>query len=128
MTKAEAIYNFWSQFGLPAIDEQSAYDPETLRQLNIDFPYITFQTGIGDFSQDVSLSADLYYRSTSWAEIEAKASEIADYIGLGGNIVRYDSGAVWIKRGNMMYQRMSADNPFDIRRIHININAEFLSA
>lgn len=128
MTKAEAIYNFWSQFGIPAIDEQSAYDPETLRQLNIDFPYITFQTGIGDFSQDVSLSADLYYRSTSWAEIEAKASEIADYIGLGGKIVRYDGGAVWIKRGSTMYQRMSAENPFDIRRIHININAEFLSA
>ena len=128
MNKAEAIYNFWSSFGLPAIDEQSAYDPETLRQLNIDFPYITFQTGIGDFSQDVSLSADLYYRSTSWAEIEAKAAEIAEFIGMGGKIVRYDGGAVWIKRGSPMYQRMSADNPFDIRRIHININAEFLSA
>ena len=125
MNKAEAIYNFWSQFGLPAIDEQSAYDPETLRQLNIDFPYITFQTGIGDFSQDVSLSADLYYRSTSWAEIEAKAAEIAGFIGMGGKNVLYDGGAVWIKRGSPMYQHMIADNPFDIRRIQININAEF---
>lgn len=128
MNKAEAIYNFWSSFGLPAIDEQSAYDPETLKQLNIDFPYITFQTGIGDFSQEVALTADLYYRSTSWAEIEGKAAEIAGYIGYGGKIIHYNGGAMWIKRGNPIYQRMSADNPFDIRRIHININAEFLNA
>lgn len=128
MNKSEAIYNLWSGFDIPAIDEQSAYDAETLIQLGIDFPYLTFQTAIGDFAQKFSLSADLYYRSTSWAEIEEKAAEIADYIGLGGKIIHYDGGALWIKRGNPMYQRMSADNPFDIRRIHININAEFLTA
>ena len=128
MNKAQALQNFWAGFNLPAIDEQSAYDPATLKKLGIDYPYISYEAAVGEFDAPVALSADLWYKSTSWAEIEAKAEQIADTIGFGGTWAHYDGGAIYIARGSPPYQRMPAENPFDIRRIHININAEFESA
>lgn len=126
-TKAQALYNFWSSFEIPAIDEQSSYDTPTLEQLEIDYPYITFESGVGEFGEEITLGADLYYRSSTWAEIEAKAAQIAQTIGYGGKLVPYDGGAVWIKRGSPIYSRMGADNAFDIRRIHFDVAVEFLS-
>lgn len=128
MNKSQALYNFWSGFGIPAIDEQSAYDTPTMEKLQIDYPYISYESAVGEIDEPISLSADLWYRSSSWAEIEAKAAQISDAIGYGGTMVRYDGGAIWLKRGTPPYQRMSAENVFDIRRIHFNISAEFLSA
>lgn len=128
MDKMQALYSFWSSFGIPAIDEQSAYDEKYMEQLGITFPYISFEASVSEIDEPVALSADIWYRSTSWAGIEAKVQEIAAAIGYGGVKVNYDDGQIWIMRGTPAYQRMSAENSFDIRRIHININAEFLSA
>lgn len=128
MDKMQALYGFWSGFGVPAIDEQSSYDEQMMEQLGITYPYISFEASVSELDEPVALSADLWYKSTSWAGIEAKAQLIASTIGYGGKMVPYDGGAIWITRGTPAYQRMSAENSFDIRRIHININAEFLSA
>ena len=127
MDKVQALYSFWSGFGIPAIDEQSAYDTETLRQLGIDYPYLTYESAVGEFGEEIALAADIYYRSTTWREIEAKAKQIADAIGYGGVIVHYDGGGLWVKRGPTLYRRMGADNSFDIRRIHIDVNVEFFT-
>ena len=128
MDKAKALYTFWAGFGIPAIDEQSAYDTSVMDELQISYPYLSYETAVSELDEPVALSADLWYKSTSWAGIEAKAQEIANAIGYGGKMIPYDGGAIWIKRGTPVYQRMSAENVFDIRRIQININAEFLSA
>lgn len=123
MNKMQALHSFWAGFGIPAIDEQSAYDIE-----NIEYPYISYEAAVSELDEPVALSADIWYQSTSWAAIEAKAQQIASTIGYGGTMVHYTDGAIWIKKGTPAYQRMGAENVFDIRRIHININAEFLSA
>ena len=128
MDKAQALHAFWSGFGIPAIGEQSSYDDSAMKQLGISYPYLTYESGVGDFDDQISLGADLYYRSTSWAEIEAKAAEIFRALSDGGRLVRYTGGVIWLKRGTPAYSRMGAENVFDIRRIHININAEYLSA
>lgn len=128
MDKSAALHDFFSGFGIPALDEQSAFDSKTLSELHIDFPYITYETAVGDFDEEISLSADLYYRSTSWAEIESKASEICSYIGSGGRIYHYGEGAMWVRKGIPTYQRMQTENTFDIRRIHLNIDVEFLTS
>ena len=126
--KTQALYGFWSGFRIPAIDEQSSYDTATMEQLGITYPYITFESAVGEFGEEITLGADLYYRSSTWAEIESKAAEIADAIGYAGTLVPYDGGgAIWIKRGNPIYRRMGADNAFDIRRIHFDVTAAFLS-
>ena len=127
MDKMQALYSFWSGFSIPAIDEQSAYDPAVMKELNISYPYLSFEAAVSELDEPVTLSADLWYQSTSWSEIEAKAQEIASAIGYGGTSVSYTGGRIWITKGTPAYQRMGAENVFDIRRIHININAEFQS-
>ena len=125
MNKAQALYKFWSSFEIPAIDEQSSYDTDTLEELNITYPYISYETAIGSIDEPLLLGADIWDRSTSWAAVELKAEEIASQIG-GGFSQHYSDGCLWITKGQPFSQRMPTDK--DIRRIHININAEFLSA
>lgn len=128
MDKIQALHSFWSSFGIPAIDEQSAYDDKTLNELNITFPYITYEVAQDSFNYPAAIGADLWYQSTSWSAITAKAQQIEAEIGRGGKIVRYDGGAIWITRASPFSQRLAAENDYDVRRVHININAEFLSA
>lgn len=127
MDKAQALHQFWSGFGIPAIDEQSAYDTPTMERLGITYPYISYEASVSELDEPIALGADVYYSSTSWAGAEGKAQEIVGAIGYGGTRVPYEGGMLWITRGTPAYQRMSAENVFDIRRIHININAEFQS-
>ena len=128
MDKAQALHTFWSSFDIPAIDEQSAYDEGVLEQLNITYPYITYEAATDSFDNTIMLSADIWYNDTSWSDISYKALAIESEIGMGGKLIPYDGGAIWITRSTPFAQRMASDTTNDIRRIHININAEFLSA
>lgn len=128
MDKVQALQSFWASFQIPAIDEQSAYDEQTLESLNITYPYITYEVATGSFDEPVAIGADVWYQSTSWAEITSKAQEIEAAIGRGGVMIPFDNGAIWITRGVPFAQRLAAENDYDVRRIHININAEFFSA
>ena len=123
MDKAQALHNFWSSFNLTAIDELSAYDSTN------DLPdnYITYEVQTSNFGDSVSLSASLWYRSTSWAAISQKADEIANFIGWGGRLYAVTDGYVWIKLGSPFAQRMAAEQD-NIRRIVLNISVDFLSA
>lgn len=124
MDKAQALHQFWSSFGLEAIDELSAYD-ETAE---IPDRYITYEVATANFGDAVALTASLWYRSTSWAEISQKADEIAAYIGYGGKVLPVDGGYIWIQLGHPFAQRMYVDENDSIRRIYINITADFLTA
>lgn len=129
MDKGQALHSFWSSFGLPALDEQSAYDEGTMEELGITYPYLTYETAIDYLDGPVAIGADLWYKSTSWEDITKKAEGIGAYIGLGGRVIRYDGGGLWITRGADFSRRMAEETGDDnIRRIHINIQAEFLSA
>lgn len=124
MDKSSALYSFWAGFDLLAVDEQAMYDT------TFDPPdkYISYEDATDSFDSSVAIGADLWYRSMSWAEISQKAEEISEHIGMGGVFVPYDGGAIWITRGSPFSQRMSAESSNDTRRIHININSEYLSA
>lgn len=123
MDKAQALHQFWSSFGLVAIDEYSAYDE------SIELPdnYITYEVQTSNFGDSVALTASLWYHSTSWAEISQKADEIAEYIGWGGKLIPIDGGYIWIKLGEPFAQRMSVEQD-SVRRIYMTISVDFLSA
>lgn len=123
MDKAQAIHQFWSSFGLTAIDELSAYDTT----ISLPGNYITYEVHTSNIEDSVALTASLWYRSTSWEEISKKADEIAAYIGYGGRVIAIDDGYIWIKLGSPFAQRMDADND-SIRRIYMNITVDFLTA
>lgn len=128
MDKAQAIHSFWSSFGWPAIDEQSAYDERIFEELGIGNQYITYEVVTSSFGEPVALTASLWCRSTSWEEISQKADEIAEYIGMGGRTIKIDDGALWIKPGTPFAQRVAVDQDYSMRRIYLNISAEFFTA
>ena len=73
------------------------------------------------------MTASLWYRSSSWVNANAKADEISEAIGYGGNVILCDGGNIWIKRGQPFAQRMGDASDKKIKRIIINIEAEYFS-
>lgn len=123
MDKAQAIHNFWSKFGT-AYDENSVPTGSDAP----DFPYITYSVSTDSLGNDISLHGSLWYRSTSWAAISKKAEEIERYLYEHSQPIKIDGGYLWLKRGSPFAQRMSDPNDDMIRRVYINITAEFLTA
>lgn len=123
MDKFQALQSFWESFGLPAYDENTVPSGEEAPS----FPYITYDTIVSAFGTPVAMSGSLWYYGPSWAEISKKAIAIGKEISRGGKMIPLDDGAVWIKQGSPFAQRMSDPNDM-VRRIYINIEAEFLTA
>ena len=125
MTKAEALYNFWSSFTWPAYDELTVPTGD----IKPDLPYITYETSTDSFGGSVALTASLWSRSTSWVEVENKASEIAQAIAeYGYRIAKIDDGYLVIYKRTPFAQHMEDPSDDSIRRIVLNISAEFLTA
>ena len=121
MTKAAAIYQFWSGFGLTAYEENTVPTDAT-------FPYITYQLVTDSFDREIPLTASLWYRGESWTDINSKTEEISQKISRGGKIVPCDGGAIWLKRGQPFAQNMGDESDNLIKRKYINITAEFMTA
>ena len=121
MTKAAAIYQFWSGFGLTVYEENTVPNDAT-------FPYITYQLVTDSFDREIPLTASIWYRSESWAGINAKTDEISQKISRGGKIIPCDGGAIWMKRGQPFAQSMGDESDDLIKRKYLNITAEFMTA
>ena len=121
MDKSQALDYFWNQFNIPAFDEASVPD-------DTPFPYITYSVITDSLNNVVNLNASIWDKSTSWKRISVKADEIAQSLGENGyNIIKLDEGYVWLVKGVPFAQRM-ADPEKDIKRIFLNVQAEFLTA
>ena len=121
MTKASALYNFWSGFGLTAYEENTV-------PTDAKFPYITYQVVTDSFGAEIALTASVWYRGTSWVEANAKAEEISRTISRGGKTIPVDGGVLWLKRGTPFAQSMGDETDDLIKRKYLNITAEFLTA
>lgn len=118
--KEQTLHTFWSNFGLKAYDENSVPDNAVL-------PYLTYNVSVSGYDETTMMNASLWYRSTSWSDITAKAEEISRAIGLSGKTLAYDDGKIYLTKGSPFSQRMS-DEDDTIRRIYFNVTAEYLSA
>lgn len=121
MTKAAAIYQFWSSFGFTAYEENTV-------PTDAAFPYITYQLVTDSFDREVAAAASLWYRGESWTAINAKTEEISAHIGLGGKIIKCDGGHIWIKRGQPFAQNMGDESDDLIKRKYLNLTFEFFTA
>lgn len=119
MNVSQVLQAFWSDFGLPAYDENTVPD-------NTGFPYITYENGDDYFGTTLARNASIWYRSPSWVEITEKEQQIADFIGRGGRQLSVDGGAIWLKRGTPWAQRMAEPSDRMVRRIVLNIEIEFI--
>lgn len=120
MTKAAAIYKFWSGFGLTAYEENTV-------PTDAAFPYVTYQLVTDSFDREVAATASLWYRGESWTAINAKTEEIAQRIGLGGVIIKCDGGRIWIKRGQPFAQNMGDESDDLIKRKYLNLAIEYFT-
>ena len=115
--KWTAIHTLWNSFGLTAYDENTVPDNATL-------PYITYSASVGDLDEAVYLTASIWYRSNSWAEVSQKAEEIGNLIG-GGYGVGYDNGRLWVTKAVPFAQRLADVSDSMIRRVVLQITGEF---
>lgn len=120
MDKEQALYQFWAGFGLPVYDETSVPD-------EAEMPYITCEIATSAFDKPIPLSLSLWYYSSSWEKITAKARDIIDAIGIGGKRIDYDGGGMNIVIPSQDYIRMSDSASDMIRRIVINVMVEFVN-
>lgn len=118
MTKEEALYNYFSSFGLTAY-------PSNAVPYETTFPWLTYSTPLG-FDGDVSAEVNLWYHTESEATPNNKVNEIAEAIGVGGVTLGYDGGIIWIKRGNPFCQSLTDENDVSIKRRQINLQYEYL--
>ena len=121
MTKAAALYDFFSSFGLAAYEENTVPDEAT-------FPYLTYPVTTDSFSEySVPINFSLWYRSTSWREINAKCEEISAHIGISGVLIKCDGGRIWIKRGQPFANSMGDPNDEQVKRKSINLILDYLT-
>lgn len=121
MDKAQSLHAFWSGFDLPAYDESSVPDSAVM-------PYITYNVATDSLDSVLPLHGNLWYRSTAWDAISQKAEEIAEALGSECYMIKkIDGGYVWLQKGRPFAQRMT-DEDEQVRRIYINVTAEFLTA
>lgn len=122
MTPEAAIYQFMNGFGIPACPSSSV-------PFDQPFPYITYDLVIGDWlGGEVNMPVNVWYRTESESEPNAKVRQIADEIGIGGVTVPCDGGMLWLKKGSPWAQAMVIDGENEgVKRRYVNINIEFIT-
>lgn len=122
MTKAQAIYQFWAGFGLKAYDTQSVPDSAVL-------PYITYETSTGAIGAQMTLTGNVWYRSTSWKDVSDKVDEIAKKIA-EMDAVKIDDGYMYvtIPETTPFAQRISDPSDDMIKGNTLSVNFEFLTS
>lgn len=119
MTKGEAIYKFFSGFGIYAA-------PDTAVEEEAVYPRITYNYVTSAWeSGEVAITVNIWYRTESEAQPNAKAQELSDALGIGGKVLKCDGGYIWLKRGSPFCQSMK-DTDNLIKRRYVNISAEYL--
>lgn len=123
MTPEAAIYQFLSSFGIPAYAATSVPDQAT-------FPYISYELVVGKwFADEVNMTVNVWYRTDSEAEPNAKVREIGERIGMGGVLLHCDGGVLWVKKGSPWAQAVTVEGEDEkVKRRYVNINIEFLIA
>ena len=114
MTKAAALHQFFSGFGIDAYALTSVPDDAT-------FPYLTYQLAVSAWEEgDVNITVELWFRTESEAVPNAKAQQLSEAVGPGGRILPCGGGYIWLRRGSPWCQSLrdeadiDSDNPSKI--------------
>lgn len=126
MTPEAAIYTFLNSFSIPAYASASVPDQDSHEWQG--FPYITYDLVEGDWNQvEVNMPVNVWYRTTSEAEPNAKVREIRDVLKNGGVTLPCDGGMLWLKQGSPWAQAMNIEGEDElVKRRYVNINIEYL--
>lgn len=109
---AQALYSFWSSFGIPAATVGTVPD-------EWDVPYITYSLVESEPFDPVTHYAQVWYRDTGNAAMLSKVDEIKAAIG-EGVVIECDGGYVVIRPANPYVQLMVDEDPAN-RYAYINL-------
>lgn len=124
MTKDKALYAFFSGFGIPAYPTSSVLNENG--EPDVVMPYLTYTPVFSSFyGEPVSLTVDIYYRTESEAIPNAKAQEIADYIGEGGINFPCDGGYINFSCGSPSWQSAVYEPDTAVKFRYMNITAKY---
>lgn len=123
MTPEAAIYGFLNGFSISAYASASVPD-------QAQFPYITYDLVLGEWEQgEVNMPVNVWYRTESEAQPNAKVREIGERIGMGGVLLHCDGGVLWVKKGSPWAQAVTVEGEDEkVKRRYVNINIEFLTS
>ena len=123
MTKMQALYSFFSGFGIPAYEENSIYAADVAFPL----PYITYGVNTASFpASNVPIPATVWYNSTSWKDVEEKADAVNRVLSNGGYTIACDGGCIHLKRENDRIADMTGDPSNKlIKKAILHIVADF---
>lgn len=122
MTKTEALFSFWSGFGIPVFGEH--FVPMVSQGRAPAFPYLTYTWEDVSFGESVTLSASLWFMGDSMTQADEKVREIAGVIGNGGVYIACDGGALWIRRGTPFARLFQEESDDMVKRICLTISVE----
>lgn len=113
---AQALYGFYSSFGIPAYPEESVPSDAQL-------PYITYTIVQPDWNENAVHQVRVWYRSESYVGINAKTDEILSAIGRG-KMLEAGDGYVCLRPGTPLVQPQPIDDPLlKVNYINLQLNA-----
>ena len=120
MNKHQALYKFFSSFGLDAYEQTSVpTGPDAPA-----FPYLTYEDSSTYGLDQIMLTVSLWYRGDSTRELDLKTIQIAKAIG-EAKTLECDEGGIILRRSTAFAQGMSdPDDPL-IKRKVLQLDAEF---
>lgn len=117
MDKLQALYKFWSSFGMPAYEETSVPD-------NAELPYITYEAGVSSFDEPIPLSASIWTKSLS--ELAQKTDEISEHMAkMNPPTIPIEGGRLRIVRRQPFGQQMSDDSNRLKKRMVLGVTVEY---
>ena len=120
MTPAAAIQSFLGSFGIPAYASTSVPHDTA-------YPYLTYDLVDGQiYDGDVSMTANLWYRTESEREPNAKAAEIRRALGGGFTSLPCDGGSVLICCGSPWCQSLEETGDDKVKRRYLNFTLQFI--
>jgi hypothetical protein len=116
MTKAAALHQFFSSFGLDAYAASAVPD-------DVVFPYLTYELITAAWGDSpVGITVNLWYYTDKEKIPNDKVNEISKAIGQGCRL-QCDGGAISIYRGSPWSQSLTDATSPTIKRRYLNITA-----
>lgn len=115
MKKWEALYQFFSSFGIEAYEENSVPTGDDAPA----YPYIVYELKQGGFdaNYDIALSFSIIDRKDSFVPSYELLDTIAETIG-DSKIYELDNGYLRIRQGSPWGQNQRDNNDINIRRLY----------
>ena len=115
---AQKVY--WSSFGMPAYQENTVPDDKKDK-----YPYLTYQAVNGQLGGQLTASANLYYKGTSWATIMQEVGQMEKAID---RQVFIDGGVMKVRKPLANFAQPAPEaSDSKIRRMLLTVEIEFLT-